>query len=177
MIVGNTARHTNADFEQRQSFDQLLPFSAKNTYMLHLRALDQIYGAHFQHRHGFEYILAIRDAAAQKQYFSTASVFNVPITLRWLVFAWNYKEEKKANGLVRASDLKIKAFFIYLRTYLALRNGNDFPKSIQSIYYVEWPLPAFLAAAYLNDIHTHSLVKIKLYGRGHSFFFYSCYET
>ena len=64
MIVGNTARHTNADFEEHQSFDQLLPFSAKNTYMLPLRALDQIYGPHFQHRHGFEYILAIRDAAA-----------------------------------------------------------------------------------------------------------------
>ena len=142
--------------------------------MLPLGALDQIYGPHFQHRHGFEYILAIRDAAAQKQYFSTASVFNVPITLRWLVFAWNYKEEKKANGLVRASDLKIKAApfsFIYvpIQHYVM---GTIFLNRFSQ--YIMLSGPAFLAAAYLNDIHTHSLVKIKLYGRGHSFFFYSC---
>lgn len=106
-------------------FRPILAFFSKE-YMLPLRALDQIYGPHFQHRHGFEYILAIRDAAAQKQYFSTASVFNVPITLRWLVFAWNYKEEKKANGLVRASDLKIKAFF-HLSTYLSsITNATQF---------------------------------------------------
>ena len=111
----------------KDSVAKPLQLATLQEYMLPLRGLDQIYGPHFQHRHGFEYILAIRDAAAQKQYFlSIASVFNVPITLRWLVFAWNYKEEKKANGLVRASDLKIKAFFIYLRTYLALRMRRSF---------------------------------------------------
>ena len=128
-----------------------------------------------------------------------SSTFLLPLCLMYqlLLDGWSLhgitKKKRRPTGSLEQVTLKSRPFFIYLRTYLALRMRRSFligeHWAVLKYYvmgtiflnrfsqYIMLSGSAFLAAAYLNDIHTHSLVKIKLYGRGHSFFFYSCYET
>ena len=125
MIVGYTARHTNADFVQRQSFDQFWPFSAKNTsflYVPQIRFMGPI----------FNIVMVLNTYQLYVMLRRRSSTFLLPLCLMYqlLLDGWSLhgitKKKRRPTGSLEQVTLKSRPFFIYLRTYLALRMRRSF---------------------------------------------------